>query len=62
MRLRVSLGDVDGSLEEVTVLAPTELVPMQDVYSEMWGGILAPFWALRHPTQAWRIFLPIPPE
>ncbi len=23
-------------------------------------GILAPFWAIRHPTQAWRIFLPVP--
>lgn len=23
-------------------------------------GILAPFWALRHPTQAWRIFMPLP--
>ena len=23
-------------------------------------GLLAPFWAIRHPTQAWRIFLPIP--
>jgi hypothetical protein len=23
-------------------------------------GILAPFWALRHPTQAWRIFMPVP--
>lgn len=23
------------------------------------AGILAPFWALRHPTQAWRIFLPV---
>ncbi len=22
------------------------------------GGILAPFWALANPTQAWRIFLP----
>ena len=23
-------------------------------------GIFAPFWAIRHPTQAWRIFLPVP--
>jgi len=23
-------------------------------------GILAPFWAIRHPTQAWRIFMPVP--
>ena len=26
------------------------------------GGILAPFWALLHPTQAWRILLPLPPD
>ena len=22
------------------------------------GGLMAPFWALAHPTQAWRLFLP----
>ena len=53
----------DGQLEEITVTAPGELLPMtENVYDEMWGGILAPVWALMHPTQAWRIFLPIPPE
>ena len=26
------------------------------------GGILAPFWALAHPTQAWRILAPLPPD
>lgn len=25
-------------------------------------GIFAPFWALVNPTQAWRIFLPLPPD
>lgn len=29
---------------------------------EIWQGIGAPFWALLHPTQAWRIFGPIPPD
>lgn len=53
---------VDGRLEEVTVTAPAELLPMDDVYDEMWGGILAPVWAVMHPTQAWRIFLPVPPR
>lgn len=24
------------------------------------GGIAAPFWAIRHPTQAWRILAPVP--
>lgn len=29
---------------------------------EVWGAIAAPFWALLHPTQAWRIIAPIPPD
>jgi hypothetical protein len=49
--------------EEVTVTAPADLIPMKvDVYDEMWGGILAPVWAILHPTQAWRILAPIPPR
>ena len=56
-------GQLDGQLEEITVTAPAELLPMnENVYDGMWGGLLAPVWALMHPTQAWRIFLPIPPE
>jgi hypothetical protein len=27
-----------------------------------WSGIAAPFWALAHPTEAWRIFAPLPPD
>lgn len=26
------------------------------------SGIFSPFWALAHPTQAWRILAPIPPD
>lgn len=26
------------------------------------GGLIAPFWALLNPTQAWRIFSPIPDD
>jgi hypothetical protein len=51
-----------GPLDEVTVRAPAELLPMRDTTHEIWGGIGAPFWALMHPTQAWRIFMPIPPK
>ena len=54
-------GSVDG-LEEVLVTAPEDLLPMPGVYEKMWGGLLTPVWAVLHPTQAWRIFLPIPPE
>jgi hypothetical protein len=48
--------------EEVIVKAPGVLAPMRDVTQEPWGGLAAPFWAIMHPTQAWRIFLPIPPK
>ena len=49
-------------LDEITVRAPAELQPMLDPARDVWGGIGAPLWALLHPTQAWRIFLPIPPK
>ena len=26
------------------------------------AGIFSPFWALAHPTQAWRILAPLPPD
>jgi len=48
--------------EEILVVAPGYVAPMRDVSQEAWGGIAAPFWALRHPKDAWRIFVPIPPK
>ena len=52
-----------NGIEEVTVTAPADLVPMKvDVYDGMWAGILAPVWGVLHPTEAWRILLPIPPR
>ncbi|HSC05548.1 MAG TPA: hypothetical protein VLD59_01830 [Steroidobacteraceae bacterium] len=32
------------------------------VTPEIWPAIAAPFWALLHPTDAWRIFFPLPPD
>jgi hypothetical protein len=49
-------------LEAVEVTSPTELVPMHTPEREIWGGLAAPFWAIAHPTQAWRILVPMPPE
>lgn len=50
----------DENIEEVEVegakLPPTTFTP------RVWPSIAAPFWALLHPTQAWRIFAPIPPD
>jgi hypothetical protein len=57
-----TINAVESQLEEILVTAPTDLLPMRDTSQEVWGGIAAPVWALLHPTQAWRIFLPIPPE
>ena len=48
--------------EEIVVTAPAEQVPMRDLSQDVPGGIAAPFWALMHPKNAWRIFVPIPPK
>jgi hypothetical protein len=48
--------------DEVVVLGPRELAPMRDVSQEVAGGIAAPFWAIMHPKDAWRIFVPVPPK
>ena len=48
--------------DEVVVRAPGMLAPMRDVSQDAWGGIAAPFWALLHPKDAWRILVPIPPK
>jgi hypothetical protein len=50
------------SLEEVTVKAFVVPLKMRDSTQDAWGGIAAPFWALLHPTQSWRILLPVPPK
>jgi len=49
-------------LEEIIVTSPIEALPMQDPVRDVWTGLAAPVWALLHPAEAWRIFLPIPPE
>jgi hypothetical protein len=58
----IASNSSESELEEVVVTAPTELLPMRSPTRDIWGGLAAPFWAIAHPTQAWRIFLPIPPE
>lgn len=37
-------------------------IPPPEFTPRIWPGIAAPFWALFNPTQAWRIFVPIPPD
>ncbi len=48
------------NIEEVEVEAAR--VPPPTFTPRVWPAIAAPFWALLHPTQSWRIFAPIPPD
>lgn len=48
--------------DDVIVTAPGWQAPMRDVSQDVGGGLAAPFWAIMHPKDAWRIFLPIPPK
>lgn len=50
----------DENIEEVEVEGAK--VPPPTFTPRVWPAIAAPFWALLHPTQAWRIFAPIPPD
>lgn len=56
--LTAPIGDDD----EIVVTAQGEHAPMRDRSQDVLGGIAAPFWALAHPKDAWRIFVPIPPK
>jgi hypothetical protein len=46
--------------EEILVKAPGMVAPMRDPSQDVGFGIFAPFWAIAHPKDAWRIFVPIP--
>jgi hypothetical protein len=48
------------NIEEIEVEGAR--IPAPTFTPRVWPGIAAPFWALFHPTQAWRIFAPIPPD
>ena len=54
---RAALGAPDADKNTVVVEAKRELLPMKSD-QPVPGGIIAPFWALAHPLQSWRIFLP----
>lgn len=57
LQKRLPDADEQRAQEVTTVQVSTErLGPPPSVPI----GILAPFWAIRHPTQAWRIFMPVP--
>lgn len=53
---RALLAPADES-NTVIVKADVPLAPMRSEL-DVPGGLVAPFWALAHPAQAWRLFLP----
>ena len=55
---RALSAPVDES-NTVVVQANAPLLPMRSAL-DVPGGIVAPFWALVHPTQAWRLLAPDP--
>ena len=48
------------NIEEIEVEGAR--IPPPTFTPRVWPGIAAPFWALFHPTQSWRIFAPIAPD
>jgi hypothetical protein len=55
-----ALSRTRDTIEEVEVEgARPRIVPSSPAVP---GGLLAPFWAFAHPTQAWRILAPLPPD
>jgi len=61
---RAALGAPDADKDTVVVEAKRELLPMKSE-KPVPGGIIAPFWAIAHPIDSWRIFVPdlkAPPE
>lgn len=57
---RALASTYDRNIEEVEVEGARS--PPPPATPDVWPAIAAPIWALLHPTQAWRIFLPIPPD
>ena len=55
---RVLAATFRENIEEVEVEGERDIPSTPRV----WPGIFAPFWAIANPTQAWRIFAPLPPD
>jgi hypothetical protein len=55
--LAEALGAPDADKNTVVVEGKRELLPMKSE-RPVPGGLIAPFWAIAHPLQSWRIFVP----
>jgi len=54
---REAINAPNADENTVVVEANRELLPMKSE-QPVPGGIIAPFWAIAHPLQSWRIFAP----
>jgi hypothetical protein len=54
---QMALNAPDADANTVIVQGTRELLPMKSM-QRVPGGIIAPFWALAHPLQSWRILAP----
>lgn len=59
-QLSYLLAGSAADIEEVEVEGSRE--PAPQFTPDVWRGLLAPIWAVLNPTQAWRIFAPLPPD
>jgi hypothetical protein len=55
---RAALDEPDADKNTIVVEAQRELLPVNYERPIPMGPLLPLFWALRHPTESWRIFLP----
>jgi len=55
---RAAIGAPDADKSTI-VVEGQRVLPVKST-DPVAAGILAPFWAVAHPTQAWRIFVPDP--
>jgi len=55
---RAALDEPDADKNTIVVEAQRELLPVTYERPIPMGPLLPLFWALRHPTESWRIFLP----
>ncbi|HEY4368107.1 MAG TPA: hypothetical protein VGN07_12820 [Steroidobacteraceae bacterium] len=53
---------LDPRIEEVEVEGRRSGQPVPPSSPTVWPAIAAPFWAVMHPTQSWRIVAPMPPD
>jgi hypothetical protein len=57
---RILAATFRRDIEEIEVQGARDRLPSST--PSVWPGLGAPIWAVLNPTQAWRIFAPLPPD